>query len=60
MTDFLRLLSEKSLTVGIYGLGYVGIPLAHRISNVGYRVVGFDIVPERVDELNAGEARLRF
>ena len=59
MTDFLRLLSEKSLTVGIYGLGYVGIPLAHRISNVGYRVVGFDIVPERVDELNAGRSPIK-
>ncbi len=59
MTDFLRRLADKSMTVGIFGLGYVGIPLAHRISNVGMRVVGFDIVQERVDELNAGRSPIK-
>lgn len=59
MTDFMRRLSDKTLTVGIFGLGYVGIPLAHRISSVGLRVVGFDIVQERVDELNAGRSPIK-
>lgn len=59
MTDFLYRLSDKSLTVGIFGLGYVGIPLAHRISNVGLRVIGFDIVQERVDQLNAGRSPIK-
>lgn len=40
--------------VGILGLGYVGIPLAMRISEVGLKVIGFDILQERVDGLNAG------
>jgi UDP-N-acetyl-D-glucosamine dehydrogenase len=29
--------------VGIVGLGYVGLPLMLRFSEVGYRVLGLDI-----------------
>ena len=46
-------------TVGILGLGYVGIPLALRISEVGLKVIGFDILPDRVAELMAGETPIR-
>jgi UDP-N-acetyl-D-glucosamine dehydrogenase len=42
--------------VGIVGLGYVGLPLALRFSEVGYRVVGFDIDPGKVEALNAGRS----
>ena len=54
MEQFLDRIAAQSLRVGILGLGYVGIPLAHRISAVGLPVLGFDIVQERVDELNDG------
>lgn len=54
MKQFVDGLVAKSLRVGILGLGYVGIPLAQRISSVGLPVTGFDIVQERVDDLNAG------
>ena len=37
----------------IVGLGYVGLPLAHAFSEK-YKVVGFDINKERIDELNSG------
>ena len=30
-------------TVGIIGLGYVGLPLAVEVARSGYRVLGFDI-----------------
>lgn len=46
----------KTLTVGIYGLGYVGLPLALRFSEVGIRVIGFDIDAEKVKKLNAGQS----
>jgi UDP-N-acetyl-D-glucosamine/UDP-N-acetyl-D-galactosamine dehydrogenase len=39
--------------IAIIGLGYVGLPLAHAFS-FKYRVVGFDISKDRVDELNDG------
>ena len=54
MQNFLERVEAKRLRVGILGLGYVGIPLAKRISAVGLTVLGFDILHERVDELNAG------
>lgn len=54
MQNFIDGLAAKTLRVGILGLGYVGIPLARRISSVGLSVLGFDIVQERADELNAG------
>lgn len=40
----------------VIGLGYVGLPLAHAFSEK-YKVVGFDINKERVDELNSGVDR---
>lgn len=45
--------------VGIIGLGYVGIPLSLRISEVGKMVLGFDIDPGRVAELNAGKSAIK-
>lgn len=49
----------KSAKIGILGLGYVGIPLALRFSEVGLAVLGFDILEERVRELNAGESPIK-
>ncbi len=52
-------MTEQFQTVGILGLGYVGIPLSLRISEVGHTVLGFDILPSRVDELNAGASPIK-
>ncbi|WP_246086383.1 nucleotide sugar dehydrogenase [Roseinatronobacter monicus] len=52
-------LAERSLTVGVFGLGYVGIPLSLAISEVGLTVLGFDVSRQRVDELNAGKSPIR-
>ncbi len=40
--------------IGIYGLGYVGLPLALRFAEVGLKVTGFDIDATKVQQLNAG------
>ena len=47
-------ISSKSARVGIYGLGYVGLPLALRFAEVGLEVLGFDIDAGKVQQLNAG------
>ncbi len=47
---------RKTLCVGIYGLGYVGLPLALRFSEVGIRVLGFDIDAAKIAKLNAGQS----
>lgn len=54
--NFQELVSNRTAKVGILGLGYVGIPLALRISEVGFPVIGFDVVQQRVDQLNAKES----
>jgi UDP-N-acetyl-D-galactosamine dehydrogenase len=46
-------MSVKSKRIGIIGLGYVGLPLAVAFSEK-YKVIGFDINRQRVDELNLG------
>lgn len=51
-----RKLNERDAVIGIVGLGYVGLPLMMRYSEVGYRVLGIDIDPEKVAKLNAGES----
>lgn len=39
-------------TVGIIGMGYVGIPLALRFAEVGYAVIGFDVDVQKVANLS--------
>jgi UDP-N-acetyl-D-glucosamine dehydrogenase len=41
--------------IGVIGLGYVGLPLAVEKGKVGFPVLGFDINPERVAKVNAGD-----
>jgi UDP-N-acetyl-D-glucosamine dehydrogenase len=43
-------------TVVVAGLGYVGLPLAMRAAEAGHLVVGYDVDPDRVKLLAAGES----
>ncbi len=52
----LRKLKERTATIGVVGLGYVGLPLALRYAEVGYPVLGFDIDAEKVAALGAGRS----
>jgi len=45
--------------VGIIGLGYVGLPLVLRFGEEQFSVIGFDVDPEKVNKLNAGESYIR-
>ena len=48
---------EKALeTIGILGLGYVGLPLAVEFAEAGKRVVCVDVNAQRVAELRRGES----
>ena len=51
-----RKLLDKTAVVGVIGLGYVGLPLAVEFARVELRVIGFDIDPEKVRALQAGES----
>lgn len=52
-------LTDKSAVIGIVGLGYVGIPLALRYAEAGYKVLGFDIAQDKVDMISAGKTYIK-
>jgi UDP-N-acetyl-D-glucosamine dehydrogenase len=47
-------ISRREATVGVIGLGYVGLPLALLFAERGFRVVGFDVDSDKTDFLNRG------
>jgi len=47
-------LESRSATVGIIGLGYVGLPLAVAFAKAGFSVIGVDADPGRVERIGAG------
>tara|TARA_R100001244_G_scaffold6593_15_gene8047 strand:+ start:25118 stop:26422 length:1305 start_codon:yes stop_codon:yes gene_type:complete len=56
--NLIDLIKTKRAVVGIVGLGYVGLPLVLRFTEVGFRVVGFDIDAPKVAMLNAGQSSI--
>ncbi|MGH7458055.1 MAG: nucleotide sugar dehydrogenase [Longimicrobiaceae bacterium] len=50
---------ERSVTVGVIGLGYVGLPLALEFARSGYRTLGFDLNSSVVEGINRGESHIR-
>ena len=54
--QLLEKIRARRAVIGIVGLGYVGLPLMLRFSEVGFRVLGFDIDRGKVDALNQGRS----
>jgi UDP-N-acetyl-D-glucosamine dehydrogenase len=54
-----RRIAQRDYTVGVIGLGYVGLPLALRFGEAGFSVLGFDVDGTKVERLNAGESYIR-
>jgi len=50
---------QRKITIGIIGLGYVGLPLVMAFTAKGFKVAGFDIDSEKVDMLMAGKSYLK-
>lgn len=57
--NLIERLKNETATIGVLGLGYVGIPLALTAARAGLRVVGFDVVQQRADQLNAGQSPIK-
>ncbi len=47
-------IKDRTVTLGVVGLGYVGLPLAVEKAKAGFQVIGFDVQPQKVDMVNAG------
>ena len=58
LADWLEQVDSRNISVGIIGLGYVGLPLTLLFSDEKFRVTGFDIDPEKVQMLNSGRSYL--
>jgi len=46
----------RRATVGVIGLGYVGLPLAVELARAGFVVTGFDVDAPKAAEINAGRS----
>ena len=50
----LEKINRREAVLSVIGLGYVGLPLAVEFAREGYRVIGVDVVKEKVRLLNDG------
>jgi len=51
--------TNKSATIGVVGLGYVGLPLLLAYAAKGFRVIGFDIDATKTQHLLRGESYIK-
>ncbi len=52
--NLLKEINDKTIRVGVVGLGYVGLPLAVEKAKAGFETIGFDVQAGKVDMVNAG------
>ena len=52
-------IGDKSATVGVIGLGYVGLPLLNAFIGAGYRTMGFDVDEQKVNLLKSGKSYIK-
>ncbi len=52
-------ITDKDLTVGIIGLGYVGLPLSLTFMYKGCRVLGFDLDPIKIEKIRVGQSYIK-
>jgi UDP-N-acetyl-D-glucosamine dehydrogenase len=57
--QLLSRIQDRSATVGIVGLGYVGLPLAMEFAKAGFRVIGYDVSERVVKLLMRGESHIQ-
>ena len=50
----LEKINHKNIIVGVVGLGYVGLPLAVEKAKAGFKTIGFDVQPHKVEAVNQG------
>ena len=57
--QLLSVVEGRHATVGIIGLGYVGLPLAVEVARSGFRALGFDISDRVVRGINGGASHIQ-
>lgn len=57
--QLLERFSNRKAVIGVIGLGYVGLPLVLRFTEVGFKVIGFDIDRDKVACLNTSKSYIK-
>ena len=57
--DLKQKIEHHSAVIGVIGLGYVGLPLLRAFNAAGFRVIGFDVDPKKIESLHRGENYLK-
>ena len=57
--QLLKRISDRSATIAVVGLGYVGLPLAVEFAKAGFTVIGYDVSKRVVDLLMKGESHIQ-
>jgi UDP-N-acetyl-D-glucosamine dehydrogenase len=52
-------IEQHEISIGVIGMGYVGLPLAIAFASKGLKVTGFDTDPNKVEWLKAGKSYIR-
>ena len=55
LEETVKAINEKSISIEIFGLGYVGFPLTVRLASAGFQVTGIDVNEERIKRLENNE-----
>ncbi len=54
----LEKIRTRRAVIGVFGLGYVGLPLVIRFAEAGFEVIGFDIDEAKIAAINEGRSYL--
>jgi len=56
LQELRKKIESHQASVGVVGLGYVGLPLAVEFANAGFKVTGIDVDASKVASINRGES----
>jgi UDP-N-acetyl-D-glucosamine dehydrogenase len=57
--QLLAKIEDRSATIGIVGLGYVGLPLAVEFAKAGFHVIGYDVSKRVTAQLMEGRSHIQ-
>ena len=58
-SELLEKIREKTATIGVVGLGYVGLPLIRAFVEAGFNTIGFDVDDNKIKQLKSGQSYIK-
>lgn len=57
--NLVQAILAKKATIGVIGLGYVGLPLVRALNGSGYKCIGFDTDIRKIESLRSGKSYIK-